>query len=179
MSKEELLVSILKSGQSIAELRKSKCNSIGIEEIKNKINVLRNNASHRFEELVKKKQFNKEIRKKKKHYAKKLKTTEEFFKKLEENINRLENHHYHDNDDLHYKGIRQIENLFNKIDEDQYKPIKTKGAFNNNYIEYESRRDKGKRLSVKEYLYMIMPYLEKLINNHKATITDSNDFSGV
>ena len=24
-----------------------------------------------------------------------------------------------------------------------------------------------------------MPYLEKLINNHKATITDSNDLSGV
>ena len=26
---------------------------------------------------------------------------------------------------------------------------------------------------------MIIPYLEKLINNHKATITDSNDLSGV
>ena len=36
MSKERLLISILKSGQSIAELRKSKSNSIGIEEIKKK-----------------------------------------------------------------------------------------------------------------------------------------------
>ena len=34
MSKEELLISLLKSEQSIAELRKSKSNSIGIEEIK-------------------------------------------------------------------------------------------------------------------------------------------------
>ena len=25
---------------------------------------------------------------------------------------------------------------------------------------------------------MIMPYLENMINNHKATIRDSNDFSG-
>ena len=55
MSKEGLLISILKSGQSIAKLRKSKYNSIGIEEIKNKIHVLRNNVSHRFEELVKRK----------------------------------------------------------------------------------------------------------------------------
>ena len=45
MSKEELLISLLKSEQSIAELRKSKSNSIGIEEIKNKFNVLRNNFS--------------------------------------------------------------------------------------------------------------------------------------
>ena len=34
MSKEELLISLLKSEQSIAELCKSKSNSIGIEEIK-------------------------------------------------------------------------------------------------------------------------------------------------
>ena len=33
MSKEELLISLLKSEQSIAELRKSKSNSIGIEKI--------------------------------------------------------------------------------------------------------------------------------------------------
>ena len=45
MSKEELLISLLKSEQSIAELRKSKSNSIGIEEIKSKFNVLRNNLS--------------------------------------------------------------------------------------------------------------------------------------
>ena len=57
-------------------------------------------------------------------------------KKLEKNINTLEKHRYRDNDDLDYKGIRQIENLFNEINDDYYKPIKTKGAFNNNYIEY-------------------------------------------
>ena len=37
MSREELLISLLKSEQSIAELRKSKSNSIGIEEIKEKL----------------------------------------------------------------------------------------------------------------------------------------------
>ena len=106
-------------------------------------------------------------------------------KKLEEeDFNTLKKHHYRDNDDPDYKGIRQIENLFDEINEDYYKPIKTKGAFNNNYIEYESRGDKDKRLSVGEYLYMIMRYLENMRNNHKALIRDSNsviiedDFSG-
>ena len=52
--------------------------------------------------------------------------------------------------------------------------MSVEGAFNNNYIEYESRGNKDKRLTVKEYLYTIMPYLEKMINNHKASIRDSN-----
>ena len=87
-----------------------------------------------------------------------------FLKKLEEkDFNRLEKHHYRSNDDLDYKGIRQIENLFNEIDEDYYKLIKTKGAFNNNYIEYESRGDKDKNISVREYLFMFMPYLRGVI----------------
>ena len=37
MSKEGLLIFLLKSEQSIAELRKSKSNSIEIEEIKKKL----------------------------------------------------------------------------------------------------------------------------------------------
>ena len=37
MSKKELLISLLKTEQSIAELRNSKSNSIGIEEIKKKL----------------------------------------------------------------------------------------------------------------------------------------------
>ena len=54
------------------------------------------------------------------------------------------------------------------IDEDYYKRIITKGAFNNNYVQYESKRDKGKNLSIKKYLNMIRPYLSDLINDHKT-----------
>ena len=32
--------------------------------------------------------------------------------------------------------------LLNKIDEDYYKPVKTKSAFNGSYIQYESRGDR-------------------------------------
>ena len=46
--------------------------------------------------------------------------------------------------------------------------MKTKSAFNSNYIEYESRRDKDKNLSPKEYLDMIRPYLSDMINDHKT-----------
>ena len=38
-----------------------------------------------------------------------------------------------------YQGIRDMGNLFGEADEDYYKPIKTKSAFNDNYIEYESK----------------------------------------
>ena len=36
------------------------------------------------------------------------------------------------------------------------------------YIVYESKRDKDKILSIKEYLAMVRPYLSDIINNHKT-----------
>ena len=81
-----------------------------------------------------------------------------FFKKLKEDLNRLKKHQY--SDDLDYKGIRQIENLFHKINENYYKPIKTDGAFNENYMEYESRGDKDRNLSLEDYLNIIKPFLK-------------------
>ena len=53
MSKEGFLITILKSGQSIDELRKSKSNSVGIKDIKNKFNVLRNKFSKEKKEIRK------------------------------------------------------------------------------------------------------------------------------
>ena len=71
------------------------------------------------------------------------------------------------------EGIRDIINLFDEINEDYYKPVKTKSAFNNNYIEYESRGDKDKNLSPKEYIDMIWSYLRDVINNHKTPLKGS------
>ena len=89
----------------------------------------------------------KQEKQEKKRYTKKLKKVEEFLKKLqEEDLNRLEKHQFQDNDDLDYKEIRQIENLFDEINEDYYKLINTKGSFNNNYMEYESKGGKDKNL---------------------------------
>ena len=78
---------------------------------------------------------------------------------------------YYNYDDLDYKGITGIKDLFNEITEVYYKPIKTNhSAFNNNYIEYESTGDKNKNLSIKQYLYMIILYLRNIINNRKAPL---------
>ena len=54
------------------------------------------------------------------------------------------------------------------IDEDYYKPIIVRGAFNGNYIQYESKGDKGKNLSIKDFFNMIMQYLNDIISNHKT-----------
>ena len=53
------------------------------------------------------------------------------------------------------------------IDEDYYKPIITNGAFNNNYIQYESKGNKDKILTPSEYLDMVRPYLSDMINDPK------------
>ena len=74
----------------------------------------------------------------------------------------------YDRDDLDYYGIRDIENLFDKVsEEDYYKPILVKSSFKGNYKYYESRGDKEKRLSVKQYLNKITSYLYDLINDHR------------
>ena len=91
--------------------------------------------------------------------------------KLVNSLNKKEKYQYHDRDDLDYYGIKDIENLFSNvddIDDDYYKPILIKRSFKNNYKYYESKGDKDKELSVKQYLYMIMPYLRDLTNNNKS-----------
>ena len=106
---------------------------------------------------------------KKNLFKSKIKKIEENLYKLEKGLSKLKK--YYDYNNTEYIGIRDIENLFNQsTDEDYYKPIKTTNGFynKNNYIEYESKRDKNKYISPEEYLDMIGPYLSDVINNHKA-----------
>ena len=81
-----------------------------------------------------------EIENKKNLSKSKIKEIEQNLIELEESLFKLNK--YYDYDDAKYKGIRDIENLFGEFnDGNYYEPIKTKDAFNNNYIEYESRGD--------------------------------------
>ena len=83
-------------------------------------------------------------------------------------LNKKEEYKYHNYDDLDYFGIKDIENLFINIDDsDYYKPILVNSSFKNNYEYYEIRGDKNKKLSIKQYLTMIIPYLAELINARK------------
>ena len=92
-------------------------------------------------------------------------------------LNKKEKYRYHDHDDLDYHGIRDIENLFDNVnDNDYYKPILVKSSFKENYKYYESRGDKDKKLSIEQYLDMIKLYLSDLINENKAIETSSNEW---
>ena len=80
---------------------------------------------------------------------------DEYLRKLVRILNDKEKHSPYDRDDLDYYGIWHIENLFDKVsEEDYYKPILVKSSFEGNY---ESRGDKEKRLSVRQYLNNITP----------------------
>ena len=76
---------------------------------------------------------------------------------------------------------QETENLFSNVDNDDdgndyYKPILVEISFKNNYKYYESRGDKDKKLSVKQYLYEIMPYISDLINDHKTFRNESKEW---
>ena len=89
------------------------------------------------------------------------------FTELEENLSTIK---YYDYDGIEeYREIRNVRDLFGlPIDEDYYKPIIARGAFNGSYIQYESKGDKGKNLSIKEHLNIIKPSLSDIINDHKT-----------
>ena len=63
--------------------------------------------------------------------------------------------------------ILRILRFWSVSEKDRCEPVKTVGAFSNNYIEYESNGDKNKSLSVKD-LDKIIPYLSNLINDLKT-----------
>ena len=113
MSKEDLLIALLKSNKSHIELQRSEDNNTEIGEIKKIFNEFRRRRRnvHYIEEIG---EYLKELEQKdsltkqeKKRYAKSLQKAEEYFKKLKEDLNRLEKHQYNDKEDLDYKGIRQ------------------------------------------------------------------------
>ena len=107
----------------------------------------------------------------------KIKEIEESLFKLEERLSNFKK--YRPQDDFEHTNIKDIRNVFNRdalnkiafnqsIDEDYYRSIRIKSAFNDNYIEYESKGNKDKNLSPKEYLDMIRPYFSDIINNYET-----------
>ena len=97
----------------------------------------------------------------------KIKEIERNLTELEENLSKTKK--YYDYDDIEYRGIINVRDLFDlSIDEDYYKPIMTKSVFDGSYVQYESKGDKGKNLSIKKYLNMIKPYFSNIINDHKT-----------
>ena len=164
MSEGELLSAATPSKQA----KKGKKPEISFSKVK--IEMIReefNESRYKFLKLkikeIRKKLY--EIKNEKKPSKSKIKEIERNLTELEENPSKTKK--YYDYDDIEYRGIKNVRDLFDlSIDEDYYKPIIAKGVFDGNYIQDESKGDKGKNLSIKKYLNIINRYLIDIISEH-------------
>ena len=168
MSKDELL-SVLTKCPSKPVKKGKKPKTVFTKARIEKIRKEFDESRYRFSKL-KIKEIRKnlyEIENEKNPSESKIKEIERNLTDIEENLSKTKK--YYDYDDIEYKGIRNERDLFDfPIDEDYYKPIIARGAFDGSCIQYESKGDKGKNRSVKEYLSIIKPYLGDIINDHKT-----------
>ena len=153
MSKEELIISLLKSKQNIAEFcNNNDNNNFNNNNDNNNINNNNNNnlddkkvndirrILNRFRDILSKR-YRKEI--KEKLYEIELnedlpeaekEENDEYVRKLVRILNDKEKHSPYDRDDLDYYGIRGMNNLFDKVIEEGYcKLILVKSSFKGNY----------------------------------------------
>ena len=89
-----------------------------------------------------------------------LKNIDSYLKNFKKDLDKLQKYQYSITYGLDY--------LFNELNEDYYKPIEVKSAFNGSYMSYESKGDKDYILALYEYFDIIRPYLKDLIDDHKA-----------
>ena len=166
MSGDEIL-SAFNLSKPAKKCKKSKANfsKARIEKIRKEFNKSRHEFSKLKIKEIRKTLY--KIENEKNLSESKLKEIERNLTELEENLSKTKK--YYDYDYIEYRGIINVRDLFDlPIDEDYYKPIIARGAFNSSYIQCESKRSKGKNLSIKEYLNMIKPYLSDIINDHKT-----------
>ena len=167
MTKEELIISLLKSKQSIAELfNNNNLYDNEISDIRRILSKLRDILTKKNRKEIKVKLYEIEHQRNTSEIEKEK--NDEYLRKSVRILNDKEKHSPYDRDDFVYYGIRDMENLFDEAsEEDYYKPIFVKSSHKCNYKYYESNGDIEKRLSVKQYLNKITPYLYDLINDHR------------
>ena len=165
MTKEELIISLLKSKQSIAELfNNNNLYDNEISDIRRIFNRLRDILPRKYRKEIKDKLY--EIEHQRNISEEEQEENDEYLRKLVRILNNKEKYGPGNRDD--YDGITDIPILFGQTsEEDYYKPIFVKSSHKGNYKYYESNGDKEKKLSVKQYLNKITPYLYDLINDHR------------
>ena len=168
MKKEDLIISPLKSKESIAEPFNGNNNLYNdeISDIRRILIRLRDILLKKDRKKIKDKLY--KIEHQRNISEEEQEESDEYLGKLVRTLNDKEKHSSHDLDDLDYYGIRDIETSFDEASEEEYyKPIFVKRSHKGNYKYYESNGDKEKKLSVKQYLDKIAPYLYDLINDHR------------
>ena len=123
-----------------------------IEVIRKKLNELHNNFSKSELKEIRNHLYNTENKNE-------LENSNEYLNELDKKIIKLNEYNNNNNDDDFIENVRD---LFNKVN---YEPILIKTGFNNNYLKYRSEGNDS--LSFEEYLNLIKPYLNDLINDKK------------
>ena len=144
---EDGLLRTISSSKSVKEGATSKTDfsKARIEKIRKEFN----DARHKFSKLKRKEvRKNLKIENEKGLSESKIKEIEKNLTELEENFSKTKK--YYDYDDIEFREITNVRDLFDSsTDEDYYKPIIARSAFNSSYIQYESWGDKEKNLSIK------------------------------
>ena len=187
LTKENLIISLLKSESNPTErnymkyFNNSTSDDIYDDKIKSKIKDIRLILS-RLGNIVTKKDRKKtkkelyEIGKKQSLLDNEKEKIYDHLVKLVNTLDKKEEYKHSDHDKLDYFGIRELEKLFDDTDNNvYYKPVLVKSSFKKNYKQYERRGDENEKLSVKQYLYMIMPHSSDLINEQKNNRDVSNE----
>ena len=161
MKKEDLIISLLKSKESIAERFNDNINN-EISDIRRILNRLRDILPKKDKKEIKDKLYKIE------HQRNISEEKQEYLSKLLRILNNKKKYGLGNRDDFNYDGIADIPILFSQTSkEDYYKPIFVKGSHKGNYKHYESNGDIEKKLSAYQYLNKIRPYLYDLINDHR------------
>ena len=164
MNKEDLIISLLKSQESTAELFNYN-NDNEISDIRRIINRLRDILPKKDRKEIKDKLY--KIEHQRNILEEERERNDEYHRKLVRILNNKEEHSPNDRNDFDYFGIRDIPILFSETSkEDYYKPIFVKSSHKGNY-KHESNGDIEKTLLVNQYLDKIRPYLYDLINDHR------------
>ena len=126
IKKEDLLISLLKSKESKSELFNDNNNN-EISDIKRILNRQRDILSKKDRKEIKDKLHEIE------HQRNISEEEQDYLIKLARILNDKEEHSLYDRDDFDYYGIRDIENLFDEVsEEDYYKPIFAKSSHKGN-----------------------------------------------
>ena len=131
MTKEELIISLLKPKQSIAELFNNNLDDDKISDIRRILNRLRDILRKENSKKIKEKLYETEHKENLSEVEKE--ENDEYLRTLVRILNHKEKYGLYDRDDFDYYGIRDIENLFDEVgEEDYYKPILVKSSFTGN-----------------------------------------------
>ena len=70
---------------------------------------------------------------------------------------------------IEYLEILRIFSSMKKKKKNYYKPVRLSNFWSNNYIEYKSKNDRNKTLSMEEYLSKLIPQLKDIIDYLKKS----------